>query len=199
MPANVRIGTSDYRTIDARRTTLRASEGLEVLIETGHIHRSRCARYWKGRNKDCHRSWQPKSNSTTRSEVHLNEAVYDPSGRPESVTAYEWSIQSGAFQVPQFANTQKQYMLSQGPNIVSDARDDYFIRSSLPKLKLAESSGDQLEWPEWSQLFQATVHAANIDDSVKMNHLKQWSRAKPKRRLLAWGTPLRCTMWRGTF
>ena len=47
-------------------------------------------------------------------------------------------IQSGAFQVPQFANTQKQYMLSQGPNIVSNARDDYFIRSSLPKLKLAE-------------------------------------------------------------
>ena len=24
----------------------------------------------------------------------------------------------------------------------------------------------------WSQLFQVTVHAANMDDSVKMNHLK---------------------------
>ena len=88
-------------------------------------------------------------------------------------------IPSGAFQVPQLANTQKQYSLSQGPNMASNVRDDYYIRSSLPKLKLAEFSGDPLEWPEWSQLFQATVHAANIDDSVKMNDLK--------------------TMWRGTF
>ena len=47
-------------------------------------------------------------------------------------------IPSGAFQVPQFANTQMPYLPSQGPNIVSNARDDYFIRSSLPKLKLAE-------------------------------------------------------------
>ena len=30
---------------------LRASEGLETLNETDHIHRSRCARYWKGRTK----------------------------------------------------------------------------------------------------------------------------------------------------
>ena len=79
---------------------------------------------------------------------------------------------SSAFQVPQLANTQKQYLPSQGPNFASNARDHYFIRSSLPKLKLAEFSGDPLEWPGWSQLFQATVHAANMDDSVKMNHLK---------------------------
>ena len=45
-------------------------------------------------------------------------------------------IQSGAFQVPQLANTQKQYLPSQGPNFASNAKDDY-IRSSLPKLKLA--------------------------------------------------------------
>ena len=64
-------------------------------------------------------------------------------------------IPSSAFQVPQLANTQKQYLLSQAPNIASNARDDYFIKSSLPKLKLAEFSGDPLEWPEWSQLFQA--------------------------------------------
>ena len=54
-------------------------------------------------------------------------------------------IPSGAFQVPQHANTQTQYMPSQGPNIVSNVRDDYYIRSSLPKLKLAEFSGDPLE------------------------------------------------------
>ena len=66
-------------------------------------------------------------------------------------------IQSGAFQVPQLVNTQKQYLPSQGPNIPSNTRDDYFIRSTMPKLKLAEFSGDPLEWPEWSQLYQATV------------------------------------------
>ena len=43
-------------------------------------------------------------------------------------------IPSSAFQVPQLENTQKQYMPSQGPNIVSNARDDYYIRSSLTKL-----------------------------------------------------------------
>ena len=76
-------------------------------------------------------------------------------------------IQSGALQGPQLANIQKQCLPSQGPNFASYAKDDYYIRSSLPKLKLAKFSGDPLEWPEWSQLFQATVHAANIDDSVK--------------------------------
>ena len=51
----------------------------------------------------------------------------------------------------------------------------------MPKLKLGEVfSGDPLEWPEWSQLFQATVHAANIDDSVKMNHLKTMVTGKAK-------------------
>ena len=89
-------------------------------------------------------------------------------------------IPSGAFQVPQLANTHKQYMPSQGPNIVSNTRDDYYIRSSLPKLKLAEFSGDPLEWPEWSQLFQATIDAANMDDSVKMNHLKTMVTGKAK-------------------
>ena len=96
-------------------------------------------------------------------------------------------IPSGAFQVPQFANTQMPYLPSQGPNIVSNARDDYFIRSCLPKLKLAEFSGDPLEWPEWSQLFQATVHAANMDDSVKMNHLKTMVTGKAKEAIAGLG------------
>ena len=96
-------------------------------------------------------------------------------------------IQSGAFQVPQLANTQKQYFPSQGPNFASNAKDDYYIRSSLPKLKLAEFSGDPLEWPEWSQLFQATVHAANIDDSVKMNHLKTMVTGKAKEAIAGHG------------
>ena len=78
-------------------------------------------------------------------------------------------------------------MPSQGPNIVSNAREDYYIRSSLPKLKLAEFSGDPLEWPEWSQLFQATVHAANIDDSVKMNHLKTMVTGKAKEAIAGLG------------
>ena len=87
---------------------------------------------------------------------------------------------SGVFQIPQLANTQKQYLPSQGPNFASNAKDDYYIRSSLRKLKLAEFSGDPLEWPEWSQLFQATVHAANMDDGVKMNHLQAMVTGKAK-------------------
>ena len=94
---------------------------------------------------------------------------------------------SSAFQVPQLANIQTQYMPSQGPNIASNTSDDYFIRSSLPKPKLAEFSGDPLEWPEWSQLFQATVHAANIDDSVKMNHLKTMVTGKVKEAIAGLG------------
>ena len=89
-------------------------------------------------------------------------------------------IPSGAFQVQQLANTQKQYSPSLGPNMASNVREDYYIRSSLPNLMLAEFSGDPLEWPEWSQLFQATVHAANMDDSVKMNHLKTMVTGKAK-------------------
>ena len=96
-------------------------------------------------------------------------------------------IESGALQVPQLANTQKQYLPSQGPNFASNAKDDYYIRSSLPKLKLAEFSGHPLEWPEWSQLFQATVHAANIDDSVKMNHLKTMVTGKAKEAIAGLG------------
>ena len=94
---------------------------------------------------------------------------------------------SSAFHVPQLANTQKQYMPSQGPNIASNTREDYFIRSSLPKLKLAEFSGDLLEWPEWSQLFQATVHAAHVDDSVKMDHLKTMVTGKAKEAIAGLG------------
>ena len=96
-------------------------------------------------------------------------------------------IPSGAFQVPQLANTQKQYSPSQGPNMASNVRDDYYIRSSLPKMKLADFSGDPLEWPEWSQLFQATVHAANIDDSVKMNHQKTMVTGKAKEAIAGLG------------
>ena len=90
-------------------------------------------------------------------------------------------IPSGAFQVPQLANTQMQFLPSQGPNLSPNARDDYFIRSGLPKLKMAEFSGDPLELPELSQLFQATFHAANMDDSVKMNHLKTMVTGKAKK------------------
>ena len=46
------------------------------------------------------------------------------------------------------------------------------LPASLPKLKLAEVLGDSLEWPEWSGFFLSTVHAANIDASLMMNHLK---------------------------
>ena len=54
------------------------------------------------------------------------------------------------------------------------------LLASLPNLKLAEFSGDPLEWPEWSGLFLSTEHAANIDTSLKMNHLKTLVTGKAK-------------------
>ena len=44
--------------------------------------------------------------------------------------------------------------------------------SSLPKLKLTEFSGDPLEWPEWSGLFDVVVHQKPISDTEKMQYLK---------------------------
>ena len=43
--------------------------------------------------------------------------------------------------------------------------------SGLPKLKLTEFSGDPLEWPEWSGLFDV-VHQKPISDTEKMQYLK---------------------------
>ena len=54
------------------------------------------------------------------------------------------------------------------------------LPASLPKLKPAEFSGDPLEWPDWSGLFLSTVHIANIDTRVKMNHLKTLVTGKAK-------------------
>ena len=54
------------------------------------------------------------------------------------------------------------------------------LPASLPKLKLAEFSGDPLEWPESSGLFLSTVQAANIDASLKMNHLETLVTGKAK-------------------
>ena len=44
--------------------------------------------------------------------------------------------------------------------------------SGLPKLKLTEFSGDPLEWPEWSGLFDVDVHQKPISDTEKMQYLK---------------------------
>ena len=44
--------------------------------------------------------------------------------------------------------------------------------SGLPKLKLTEFSGDPLEWPEWSGLFDVVVHQKPISDAKKMQYLK---------------------------
>ena len=38
----------------------------------------------------------------------------------------------------------------------------------LPKLKLTGLSGDPLEWPEWSGLFDVVVHQKSISNAEKM-------------------------------
>ena len=80
---------------------------------------------------------------------------------------------SGALDVLQFGRRPRQQLRSQEPNTASNAEEDFYIRSSVPKLKLSDFSGNLLEWPEWWQLFPATIHTANMDESLKMNHSKK--------------------------
>ena len=70
---------------------------------------------------------------------------------------------------------------------VSSAREqDKFKRnkpsssSQLPKLKLSSFNGNPLEWPEWSDMFKATVHHCDIPESEKMSHLKRLLTGKAK-------------------
>ena len=51
-------------------------------------------------------------------------------------------------------------------------RDKPSSSSQLPKLKLSSFDGNPLEWPEWLNMFKATVHHRDIPDSEKMSHLK---------------------------
>ena len=120
--------------------------------------------------------------TTTQSEVKFatSKPSMTLSATENQLPRTVGGIPSGAIQVPQLVNTQKQYLPSQVPNIATNARDDYFIRSSLPKLELTEFSGDPVEWTEWSQVFQATVLAATMYDSVKMNHLETMVTRKAK-------------------
>ena len=52
--------------------------------------------------------------------------------------------------------------------------------SQLPKLKLCSVDGNPLEWPEWSNMFKATVQYRDIPDSEKMSHLKTLLTGKAK-------------------
>ena len=52
--------------------------------------------------------------------------------------------------------------------------------SQLPKLKLSSFDENPLEWPEWSNMFKATVHHRDIPDSEKMSHLKTLLTGKAK-------------------
>ena len=151
---------------------LRASEGLETLSEPTLSTEAASRGIGKDRTKTVIDAVSQRATAQLEVKFASSKPSMTLSADPNRLPPTNGSNPSSAFQVPLLANTQKQYLPSQGPNFASNAKDDYYIRSSLPKLKLAEFSGDLLEWPEWSQLFQATVHAANIDDSVKMNHLK---------------------------
>ena len=59
--------------------------------------------------------------------------------------------------------------------------------SSLPKLKLKEFTGDPLEWPEWSSLFNAVIHNAPVDDNTKMSHPKTLVKDKAKAAIAGFG------------
>jgi hypothetical protein len=58
---------------------------------------------------------------------------------------------------------------------------------SLPKIVLAQFSGDPLEWPEWAGMFKATVDSSRLTDSEKMNYLKTLLTGKAKQAVAGMG------------
>ena len=80
---------------------------------------------------------------------------------------------SGTNDVRQFGRTLRQQFPDQETKTASNSREDFYIKSSvpMPKLKLAEFSEDPVECPEWLQLFQAKIRAANEDNSLKMYYV----------------------------
>ena len=90
---------------------------------------------------------------------------------------------------PSISSSRESVLKSRSPSgeRVSTAREqDKFRRnkpsssSQLPKLKLSSFDGNPLEWPEWSNMFKATVHHLDIPDSEKMSHLKTLLTGKAK-------------------
>ena len=117
---------------------------------------------------------QPEENSaTTKPSRTINV------GQKQFLSTKRSNL-SSAFGVPQFGHMPRQQLSSQVPNPASNAWEDYFIRSSVPKLNFSEFSGDPLERPKWSQLFQATMQSANVNGSLKMNHSKTMVTTKSK-------------------
>ena len=57
----------------------------------------------------------------------------------------------------------------------------------LPRLKLRSFDGNPLEWPDWSNMFKATVLHRNIPDSEKMSHLKTLLTGEAKSSILEIG------------
>ena len=59
--------------------------------------------------------------------------------------------------------------------------------SGMPKLKRTEFSGDPLEWPEWSGLFDVVVHQKPTSDTEKMQYLKTSLTGQAKAAILGMG------------
>ena len=59
--------------------------------------------------------------------------------------------------------------------------------SQLPKLKLNSFGGSPIEWPEWSNVFVATVHNREIPSSEKMSHLKTLLTGKARAAIASMG------------
>ena len=52
--------------------------------------------------------------------------------------------------------------------------------SQPPKMKLSSLNGNPIVWPEWSNMFKATVQHRDIPDSKRMSHLKTLLTGKEK-------------------
>ena len=73
------------------------------------------------------------------------------------------------------------------------------VTSGLPKLKLTEFSGDPLEWPEWSGLFDIVVHQKPISDTEKMQYLKTSLTGQAKQQYREWDSAHNHTITLGIY
>ena len=77
----------------------------------------------------------------------------------------------------------------------------YSSSINLPKLKLNNFDGNPREWPEWANIFIATVDQRPIPDSEKMSHLKTLLTGKAQQSLewafLDSSMVLHGAFWRG--
>ena len=111
-------------------------------------------------------------------EIRKPIRVTDPTAPPLNRTTFQSAVEDrNRSQIP-INNLRNRSAESRNRSTMNYTTPQFIYRrvpssgaSGLPKLKLTEFSGDLLEWPEWSGLFDV-VHQKPISDTEKMQYLK---------------------------